>query len=127
MTNTLAIVKQLVELCRLGKNIEAMETLYAPNIVSIEAMGGPDMPAGMEGIDALRAKSQWWYDNNEVHSGTTESPWPHGDRFIVRFNYEVTAKIGPMKGQRMDIEEAALYTVAGGKIVKEEFFYSMPG
>jgi ketosteroid isomerase-like protein len=127
MSDALTIGKKLVELCRQHKNIEAMETLYAPNIVSIEPYGSPEMPARQEGIDAIRAKTKWWYDNHEVHSGTAEGPWPHGDRFIVRFKYEVTAKTGPMKGQRMQIDEAALYTFAGGKIVQEEFFYSMEG
>jgi hypothetical protein len=28
-------------------------------------------------------------------------------------------------GQRMTIDKIGLYTVQGGKIVKEEFFYSM--
>jgi len=66
-----------------------------------------------------------WYGNHEVHSGKAEGPWPHGDRFIVRFIYEVTPKTGPMAGKRMTVDEAGLYTVANGKVVKEEFFYHM--
>ena len=42
-------------------------------------------------------------------------------------NYDVTAKVGPRAGQRMKMEEAGLYTVKNGKIVQEEFFYSMGG
>ena len=38
---------------------------------------------------------------------------------------EVTAKAGPMAGKRMKLDEAALYTVKDGKVVKEEFFYDM--
>ena len=30
-----------------------------------------------------------------------------------------------MAGQRMMLDETALYTVADGKVVQEEFFYSM--
>jgi hypothetical protein len=30
-----------------------------------------------------------------------------------------------MAGKRMQAEEAGLYTVKGGRIVKEEFFYHM--
>ena len=48
-----------------------------------------------------------------------------GDRFIVRFTYDVTAKSGPMAGKRMKLDEAALYAVKDGKIVQEEFFYHM--
>ncbi len=125
MDQTLSIGKKLVELCQQGKNLDAIKSLYDKAIVSIEAMSDANMPARMEGIDAVLGKAQWWADNHEVHSGTVAGPWPHGDRFIVTFNYDITAKAGPMKGKRMKMEEAALYTVRNGKIVQEEFFYAM--
>lgn len=125
MDNTQALGKKLVELCKAGKNLEAVETLYSPDIVSIEAMGGPGMPARQEGMEAVKGKNEWWINNHEIHSGSTEGPWPNGDRFIVRFKYDVTGKAGPMAGQRMNLDETALYTVKDGKIVQEEFFYSM--
>ncbi len=127
MSDALAVGKKLVELCRQGKNGEAMETLYSPKVVSIEAQGGPSTPARIEGIEAVKGKSEWWEKNHEVHSGEAHGPWPHGDRFIVRFKYDVTAKSGPMAGKRMTLDEAALYTVKDGKIVQEEFFYDMGG
>jgi len=93
--------------------------------VSVEAQASPAMPARQEGIDKIRGKAEWWEANHTVHSGTAEGPWPHGDKFIVRFTYDVTAKSGPMAGQRMKLDEAALYTVKDGKVVQEEFFYHM--
>lgn len=125
MSTTLEIGKKLVELCNQHKSREAISTLYSPNIVSIEPQGGPQMPARIEGIAAVNAKTDWWENNHEIHSGKAEGPWPHGDRFIVRFTYEVTGKGGPMAGKRMKIDEAGLYTVKDGKIVQEEFFYHM--
>jgi hypothetical protein len=125
MSNTLEVGKKLVELCRKGKHMEAINTLYGPKIVSIEAQSSPAMPARMEGIDAIRGKAEWWEKNHEVHSGKADGPWPHGDRFIVHFTYDVTAKAGPMAGKRMTLDEAALYTVKDGKVVQEEFFYAM--
>jgi ketosteroid isomerase-like protein len=119
------IGKKLVELCLAGKAKEAINTLYSKDIVSIEAQSSPQMPARMEGIAAIKGKTEWWENNHEVHSAMAEGPWPHGDRFIVRFKYNVTAKAGPMAGKRMDLDEAALYTVKDGKIVQEEFFYFM--
>src|SRR5882757_489966 len=117
--NTLEVGKKLVSLCNQGKNIEAVQSLYGPGVVSIEAMAMPDMPQRMEGIKAIEGKNQWWLDNHEVHSGKAIGPWPHGDRFAVHFDYDVTAKAGPMKGQRMKMEEVGLYTVKDGKIVQE--------
>src|SRR5678816_2365180 len=114
-SSTLEIGKRLVELVNQGKSNEAMNTLYSRDIVSIEPMGGPSMPARYDGLDAVRKKAEWWEANHEIHAGKAEGPWPHGDRFIVRFVYEVTSKIGPMAGKRMTIDEAGLYTVKDGK------------
>ncbi len=125
MSDTMTVGKKLVELCREGKNQEAMETLYSPDIVSIEVAGSPDMPARMQGMDAVKGKGEWWVNNHEVHGAEINGPYPHGDRFIVRFKYDVTAKAGPMAGQRFFMDEAGLYTVKDGKVVQEEFFYSM--
>ena len=126
MNDTLTVGKKLVALCREGKIMEAVETLYSPDIVSIEAAsGGPSMPARMEGIEAIKGKNEWWAKNHEVHSAQADGPFPHGDRFIVRFNFDVTAHGGPMAGKRMNLNEAGLYTVKDGKITQEEFFYDM--
>lgn len=124
--NAHSIGKQLVELCNAGNGPEAINTLYADNIVSIEPCDMGEMPARQEGIDAIRGKNQWWYDNHEVHSAECQGPFPHReDRFAVVFKFDVTNK--PMN-QRMKMEEVGLYTVKDGKIVQEEFFYSMePG
>ena len=116
---------KLVEFCRKGMNLDAISSLYDKNIVSVEAMGSAEMPAEMKGIDKVVEKNKWWYDNNEIHHGTAEGPFPHGDRFAVIFHYETTAKSGPRKGQRAKFDEVALYTVKNGKIVREEFFYDM--
>jgi hypothetical protein len=106
--------------------MEALDTLYSPNIISIEAMSaGPETPARIDGIAGVKGKATWWEENHEVHSAQVEGPYPHGDRFIVHFKYDVTAKAGPMAGKRITMDEGALYTVKDGKVVQEEFFYAM--
>ena len=117
--------KKLVELCRQVKNLEAVDKLYAADILSIDAVGDEQMPARMQGIDAVRAKNKWWLENHTLHSIEVNGPFPHGDRFIVHFKMDVTANAGPMAGMRMAMEEAGLYTVHNGKVVQEEFFYHM--
>src|SRR5258707_833107 len=91
----------------------------------VEPQGGPEKPAEMKGIDAIRGKNQWWIENNEVHVGEAKGPYPHGDRFAVAYHYEITPKNGPHKGKRVTMDEVGLYSVKGGKIVREEFYYSM--
>jgi ketosteroid isomerase-like protein len=125
MSDTLSVGKKLVELCREGKHMEAIDELYSPNIVSVEAGAPPGGSARTEGIAAIKGKGEWWAANHEVHKGEVVGPFPHEDRFIVRFTYDVTAKAGPMAGNRFTMDEAALYTVKDGKITHEEFFYSM--
>jgi len=92
MATTMEIGKKLVDLCRQGKAMEAITTLYSPNIVSLEATSSPAMPARMEGLGAIKEKTEWWEKNHEVHKAEVEGPWPHGDRFIVRFKFDVTGQ-----------------------------------
>jgi ketosteroid isomerase-like protein len=123
MSTTLEVGKKLVELCKQGKNDEAMETLYAPDIVSVEAGAPPGDSPERRGLAAVREKSVWWNANHVIHSATTQGPYPNGDRFAVHFTYDVTAK--HLGNARVTMDEVALYTVKDGKIVREEFFYSM--
>ena len=125
MATTFEVGQKLVEFCNAGKNMEAVNTLYAPDVESVEVHGMPEFPQVMKGIDEIRRKNQWWVENHTIHGGQAMGPWPHGDRFIVHFRFDVTAKVGPMAGKRMQMDEAGLYTVKNGKIVREEFFYHM--
>jgi ketosteroid isomerase-like protein len=119
--NTLQIGTRLVELVRAGKDHEAQTALYASDAVSVEAGAPPGMDRTAKGLAALKGKGEWWYSNHEVHSLKVTGPFPHDDRFVVMFEMDVTNK---GSGQRFQMQEAALYTVANGKIVKEEFFYT---
>ena len=119
--------KQLVAMCQQGRFLDALAELYSPQIVSVEAHGDATMPAVLEGIEAVRGKGEWWVANHEIHAFAAPGPFPNGDRFAVIFRMEVTPTVGPMAGQRMSMEEVALYTTAGGKIVREEFYYDMGG
>ena len=127
MSDALTVGKKLVQLCQAGKNMEAIESLYDPNIVSIEAGSPAGKSPRVDGIAGVKGKADWWHNNHEVHSGECKGPWPHGDRFIAYFKYDITAKTGPMAGKRFTMEETGLYTVKNGKVTQEEFFYNMGG
>ncbi len=127
--DTIAVGKKLVQMCNADQSMEFVEQYYSKDIVSVEVCGMPEvgMPREMKGIDAIRAKSKWWYDNHEVHSSSATGPFPNGKQFIVIFDMDITPKMGPMAGQRMQMQETGLYTVKDGKIVHEQFFYDMGG
>ena len=119
---TMEIARKLVELCAQGKNMEALNTLFAQDAVSVEAAVPPGMQREAKGLAAIKAKGEWWVANHEVHSAAMTGPWPHDDRFIVGFQYDITNK---PSGNRMKMNEVGLFTVKNGKIVREEFFYDM--
>lgn len=123
---TLEVGKKLVELCNHGQNAQAIQTLYDNDIVSVEASGEatgqePGTPQEVRGLDAVREKNKWWGEHHTVHSERAEGPYPHGDRFAVRFTFDVTDNDS---NQRQTLEETAVYTVKNDKIIREEFFYA---
>ncbi|MEL6476815.1 MAG: nuclear transport factor 2 family protein [Pseudomonadota bacterium] len=118
------IAEALCAHCRNGTEAEALNTLYAPDAVSVEAepMKGMDS-AETHGLDGIRGKHEWWNGAMEVHDGSVDGPYMHGaDRFAVIFEMDATEKAS---GNRMQMKEVGIYTVAGGKIAREEFFYTM--
>ena len=118
--STLELAKKFVALCHQHRDAEALDTMFAKDAVSVEAAAMPNLPQEMHGVEAIKGKGKWWVENHEVHSAVVEGPYPNGDRFAVRFNYDVTRKA---TGERIKMDEVALYTVRDGKIVREEFFY----
>jgi len=119
-TSTAAVAEELVALCRAGHNMDAINSLYSPDIVSVESMGTEQMPRERKGLDAVRQKNEWWVANNQVHSAEVDGPFVGEDKFAVYYNFDVTSK---PTGKRAPMEEMALYTVKDGKIVREHFFY----
>jgi ketosteroid isomerase-like protein len=116
--NTQDVAQDLVSLCQAGKFDEAGEKYWADDVLSVEPMPG-DM-AEMRGKAAVRGKGEWWANAHDVHGVEVEGPFVNGDQFVVRFKMDVTQK---ENGQRMTMDEMAVYTVEDGKIVEERFFY----
>src|SRR5277367_4752930 len=115
------VADTLVKFCSEGKFDEAMKALYSPDIVSMEAGAPPGQSRESKGIAAVQAKGEWWVANHEVHGAHVEGPLVAGAHFAVTFKMDVTFK--PEK-RRFTMEEVAVYKVADGKIVYEEFFYT---
>lgn len=116
--DTKDIARDFTDMCAAGEADAAGQKYWSDDIVSIEAMEG-DM-ARLEGRAAVEGKGEWWYANHEVHNLAVEGPYVNGDQFAVRFTLDVT----PKGGQRMEMDEIALYTVRDGKIVEERFFFT---
>ncbi len=115
------IAEELVAGCRENRAKANLEKLYAADAVSAEAADTQGMGREAHGLDAIRGKHDWWESSAEVTGGSISDPFLHGDdRFAVVFEVQ-----GKMKesGESFEMHEVAIYHVADGKIVREEFFY----
>ena len=119
---TQEVADQLVQLCKEGKFSEAVATLYSEEIVSVEAGAPPGQSRETKGLEGVKAKGEWWVANHEIHTAVVEGPLVAGSHFSVAFKFEVTFK---PQNRRFLMEEIALYKVADGKVVYEEFFYNL--
>ncbi|WP_396156848.1 SnoaL-like domain-containing protein [Flavobacterium sp.] len=118
MTTT-AVANQLVDLCRQGKNEEAITSLYAENIDSVEAneMMGPKVQHGMAAI--LEKHKAFEESVEEFHNAEISEPLVAGNTFAITYLLDAT-----FKGRgRMTMEEVCVYQVKDGKIILEQFFY----
>jgi len=118
--NTQDVANKLIQLCREGKNVDAIDELYADNIVSYEPKGS-DMEF-TEGKPAVINKNKLWFDMvEEIHGVTVSDPIVSGDFFACTMDIDVT-----YKGMGRDMmNEICVYEVEDGKIVSERFHYTM--
>ena len=115
-----AVARKFVELCNQGKNFDVMETMYAPDIVSVEGDGAETVGKG-----PVIEKSRRWVEVNDFHGEKVRGPYFSGGsasagQFAVHFTLDITRKA---TGQRVTLEEVGLYTVKNDRIMREQFFY----
>ena len=118
MNTTEEVATKLVDYCRKGEWMKAVDDLYAKDIVSVEAHAMENMPAEMRGLDQVRGKTEWWEKNMEVHSAKVGGPFVARDTFVVQFDVDVTENASK---KRMQMSEVGVYTVNDGKVAREEF------
>jgi ketosteroid isomerase-like protein len=116
--NTEEVATKLVEYCRKGEWMQAVNDLYAKDIVSVEPREMENMPVEMRGIDQVRGKTEWWEKSFEVHSAKVGGPFVARDTFVVQFDLDATDKAS---NKRMQMSEVGIYKVKDGKVAREEF------
>ncbi|MFN3212998.1 MAG: SnoaL-like domain-containing protein [Henriciella sp.] len=116
--------QSLIEHCDQQKETDFQNAHYTADAISMEAVPMPSGSAEAAGLEAIKAKGEWWYSAHEVHSSAAEGPFVHGsDRFSVIFDLDVTTK---ETGERMQMREIGTYYVnEAGKITREEFAYAI--
>lgn len=109
------------ELAMQEKWFEIQEELFADDVRSIDPLGSPYMGYA-EGKANVRKKGEDFLKNiTDVHRMHTTAPLVTGNFFAVGREMDITVS---GFGQ-IDINEIMLYEVRNGKIVLEQFFYTV--
>lgn len=118
---TAELASEFVALCRQRRFLDAVDQFYADDMVSVEAMDYQGMGREMLGKEGIRSKNHLWLDvDNDVHSFSVTGPFVSPERFAVKYEFDWTRK---NSGERVFLDEMAVYTVTNGKISREEFLY----
>ncbi len=113
---TAELAAAIVSINRSSEQVDRYDELYAPDAVSVENFSGT--PEEYRGLDAIRKKAADWYaDVEEIHTMAVSDPLVADNSFAVTYTIDATYK----SMGRSHMTELAIYTVANGKIVREEF------
>jgi len=118
---TQEVADRFNELAQTGRFDLIQDELFSEDAESIEPPGIPGLKS-VKGIDAIRQKEKDFNETvEEMHGGYATAPVVGGNLFSVGMGMDCTFKdMG-----RFNMQEIAVYEVKGGKIVKEQFFYTM--
>lgn len=116
------LAHKLVDYCRKGDYQVCYQELYSQDCESIEPEGA--MMPYAKGLEAMAEKGKAWNEMvEEFHGGEVGDPIICGNHFSLAMTLEATFKnVG-----RMKMEEICVYEVRDGQVVKEQFFYYVPG
>ncbi len=114
------VANRLIQLCREGKDVDAINELYDDNIVSLEPEGTPRSGKTVGKKAILESTYRWYSSVEQLHSGRISDPIVSGNFFACTMNFDIT-----FKGQgRNRMDELCVYEVKDGRIVTTQFFYN---
>ena len=90
--------------------------LYADNVESTE-MGQPTT----SGIDAIKQKFEMWRSMTTAASFTPRTVAVSGNTIVIEWKGMVTLAAS---GNTVEMNEVAVHEIAGGKIVRERYYYN---
>jgi hypothetical protein len=111
------IGESLVALFNAGKSDEAESTWYHRKIESIEDDGSV-----FDGWKGVLEKGKWWRENFTVLSMKAAALYVCSTGFTVVY----TGRVRMADGTEVDAHECGVYTVAKGRIVREQFMKACP-
>ena len=118
--NTQEIAEKMIAYNREGKFPDVFTDLFSEDFVSIEMPGMPNEV--VQGLDAAVKKGEWWFSQVDMLGMEVSEPLVAGNWFTVQYKMHTKNK---ESGEEKHESEIAVYRVADGKIVQEQFFYDM--
>lgn len=117
---TAEVAERYVAAFRAGRTDQATRWT-APDVVRVAPLENDGKHVELRGQTEIMANAQRLGQDVEIHAVDVAGPFLHGDRFAVRFTFDLTHN-----GQRGTSAKMSLYTVADGMITREEVFYFDP-
>lgn len=93
------------------------DKFWSPVVTSVEGSG---VALAWSGRKAMEAKCEGWLAANTIHGCSAEGPFVGATGFSIKLRMDTQDR---QSGKRTLMEEIAVYTVANGKIIREEFMY----
>ena len=115
------VARDFTALLRLGKFVAAGDLYWANDVTSTEPAALPGgICATVCGIEATRSKYKARFGNAVIDEIGIDGPFVTGDQFALFLDL---VTIDRVSGARQPFTEIALYTVRGGQIAEERYFY----
>ena len=115
MNNIHEIANRLTSLCEQHQFVEAYTELFADDAVSIDPIYKNEP---LIGLIHLIERERQFLAGADIHEVKLSSPVFAGNYFCVNISLAFTVK---EQGKRI-VEELAVYKIANGKIVSQQFF-----
>ena len=121
MRTILEVARDFTALLRAGQFAAAGDRYWAADVTSTEPA---DLPGGIRatvsGVEAVRSKCAARFGTALIDEIGIDGPFVTGDQFALFLDL---VTVDPANGARQPISEIALYTVRGGQIAEERYFY----
>ncbi|MFM5955206.1 MAG: SnoaL-like domain-containing protein [Novosphingobium sp.] len=115
------LARDFTALLRAGQFVAAGDRYWSRNVTSIEPA---DLPGGIRaivhGVADTRSKCAARFGTARIEEIVIDGPFVTGDQFALFLDL---VTVDPASGTRRPFTEIALYTVRGGRISEERYFY----
>jgi len=116
------VASDFTALLRAGQFVAAGDRYWAYDVISIEPA---DLPGGIRatvsGISAVRSKCAIRFGAARIDEIGIDGPFVTGNQFALFLDLVIT---DPAGGDSQPFTEIALFTVRGGQIAEERYFYA---